>query len=167
MINKKIVALTLAAGLASSGILSSVSAFAAEQTKDTPVSYSSAQNIPDPENPDAPDYVVNVPASITFTDNNKTIDTTVSMTNPDGSVYAGAKSAGVKVASKNNYKLKNGNHEVDYKLTYAGNVMSAVAQNIGTLNKTSNSVAGKAQLVGTATATGNYTDVLTYTVTSN
>lgn len=167
MINKKMVALTLVAGLAGSGMLSSVSAFAADQTKDVPVSYSSSTSIPDPQNPQAPTYVVNIPASITFTDANKKIDTTVSMTNPDGTDYVGQASASVKVTSKNNYKLKNGNHEVDYKLMYAGNVMSAGVQNVGTLSQNNKVASGTAQLTGTATTTGNYSDVLTYTVSSN
>lgn len=167
MINKKMVALTLVAGIAGSGVLSSASVFAAEkQEKPVRVSYSNTQSIPDPSDPDNPAYVVNVPAAITFTDNNKEIEANVSMTNPDGTQYAGESQAVVKVSSDNDYKLQNNGDELAYTLKYDGKVMTNKDGNVGTLNKTNTTISGKANLPKTSTATkvGVYTDRLVYSV---
>ncbi|EGO2801447.1 hypothetical protein [Enterococcus faecalis] len=169
MINKKMIVATLATGLVGSGVFNTVSTFAAEQTKDVPVSYNSMTAIPDPENPNSPDYVINVPASITFTDENKDIDATVTMTEVSGAKYQGTKSADVSVASQNGYKLKNGgNKEIRYELRYKNNLMTGTntSQLLSTMSKDSDKAMGSAKMIGSATATGNYVDTLVYTVAS-
>lgn len=166
---KKLLALSLATGVVGAGLLANVSAFAAEQPAEQPhntvkVSYSSSVGIPDPDDPENPDYVISIPAAIVFSDEKNSVDASVEMTNLDGTAYAGEKQADVSVTSKNQFKLKNGSREVNYDLKYGQNIMSVTNTKVGTLSKTNLKVKGSADLQGSATATGNYTDVLTYNV---
>lgn len=160
MTNLGLIAMTLG-GVIGTG---SVQVLAAEQGQDTPVQYTNTKGIPDPDDPTNPDYVINVPAAISFTDEEKEIDASVTMTAPNGTKYAGDKSANISVTSKNNYKLTYKDDAIGYKLAYNGKLMSDTEQVVGTTNKTEFEVEGKADLVGKAKHKGLYTDTLTYKV---
>lgn len=147
----------------------------------TPVAYDNSSNIPDPDNPTNPAWTVQVPSSITFTDNAKKVAANVSMqTVNDGTMPT--YDVEVMVASTNGYKLQLGTTNaktLDYDLQYQktdGSLQSIKALS-GTDFKTAatigkfpqNSTSGKtiegyAILTGTATETGRYSDQLTYTL---
>lgn len=135
----------------------------------TPVTYDNSNSIPDPDNPGNPQYSLNIPSSIVFTDTAKSVkaDVTLKKATTDVGAYP-AFGIDVTVASTNAFKLKMGNDELDYALVYDGKSMNATDNTVGSFaaNLTSDTtIQGTANLIGTATKTGTYTDTLTYTFT--
>lgn len=165
--NKKIFSL-LAAGAITTSMLSGVVAHAATPgDKTVDVTYNNQTVIPDPDNPDSADWQVAIPSGINFTDNRREVKTDVELQNGQGGQYSGSAQVSVSVKSKNEYKLKKSNSEIDYKLTYAGQVMENTNhENVGTLTENGAKVEGTAKLGDTnnATEVGQHTDKLTYTV---
>ena len=165
---RKVVATALAMGmvLSSTGV---VHAAATTHTKTgtTPVTYDNRNFIPDPGNPDMPDWAVTIPSAINFTDDNKTIDASVELVSKNGGAIP-TNDVTVTVESANNYKLKEAksNDEVSYKLIYDGVTMTDVVKDVATLKgpddttKAGNAVLGSDK----ASARGSYEDTLTYTV---
>ena len=117
--------------------------------------------------PADPGWYSVVPADIAFTDTNKDMDTS-SLVNADDqkTPYNGSKQVSVTVKSDNAYKFKDdAGDTVDYQLDK--NEMGTAAfdpnnntQDLGTLDRDNAFVASKAHLIGTATKTGEYTDIL-------
>ncbi|WP_207694804.1 hypothetical protein DOK67_0000734 [Enterococcus sp. DIV0212c] len=145
---------------------------AVENKKKIPVTYNNINDITDPENPKEPEYIITVPASIIFTDKRKEIDTTVLMTNLDGTKYDGEKSSTVEVFSKNEFKLVNGKAQVAYKLVTIDDqgkekLVTNNNNQIGIFNKKRDSVKGLARLVEMPNRRGWHSDVLTYRVISD
>lgn len=159
---QKLFACMMAAGLIIPTTVGSV--LAADETKDTPVTYDNRNYIPDPENPDTPNWAVTIPSQINFTDDDKEIDASVELVSKNG----GALPTGnvtVTVGSANDYKLKNGDDAVSYKLFYSDAVMTSGNKEVATLNNTATSQTGKAVLGNDKASTrGSYTDTLTYTI---
>jgi len=154
----------------------STQAFAEETTKNIRVFYYNAKNIIDPDNPLNPEYVISVPAELNFTEEERRIDATVSMNDLKGRRYSGEKKAKVTVKSKRNYALEHTDNfqRIDYTLVKYdsknnGTILTNTKPDVGVFDKTNTLVSGEAVL-GVATIAkkniGTYTDVLTYTVTS-
>ena len=143
-------------------------AFAAERSKEVPVTYNNTNIIEDPDSDEQlAKWGVSIPSSIVFTDEAKVVDTTVKLVpkGEEGSI-ADVENVVVSVTSDNQYKLtlEDGSDEVGYNLIYGENVNNGT---VGTLDGTNVvSVSGTAELTGTATAAGEHTDTLTYTVTT-
>lgn len=139
---------------------------AAPGTGETPVAYDNRNDIPDPENPDTPEWAVTIPSAITFTDDNKVIDASVELVAKGSSTTLPTDDISVTVESLNNYKLKNGADEISYKLKYGGTEMSDTVTAVATLNDTAPTKSGQAILGSeSASARGTYSDTLTYTIT--
>lgn len=138
--------------------------FAETGTATTDVSYNNTNQITDPDNPEDPQWAVEVPSSIVFTDDVKEVDATVKLVATDGGSIEGVSNVSVTVASDNEYELElaGGADPVDYTLTYSG--QDANSGTVGTLSTETNTISGKAVMTGTATQSGNHTDTLTYTV---
>ena len=149
---KKVIALAMVMTMGLS--MSTLGVSAAEGTGTTEVSYNNQNEIPDPENPADPEWVVTIPSSIVFTDTNKELDASVEL------VEKTALPAG------NNYHLQlgSGDDAVSYSLTYDGKLMTDTNIEVAVLNSSSRKKAGKAILTGNATKAGLHTDTLTYTV---
>ena len=158
---KKVIALAMVMTMGLS--MSTLGGSAAEGTGTTEVSYNNQNEIPDPENPADPEWVVTIPSSIVFTDTNKELDASVELVEktalPAGDVT-------VTVKSGNNYHLQlgSGDDAVSYSLTYDGKLMTDTNIEVAVLNSSSRKKAGKAILTGNATKAGLHTDTLTYTV---
>ena len=186
MFKKSLLYVTLASTIL--GTVGSATVFAAtdspqDGTKDVEVTYKNIDGIPDPENPT---YIVTVPASIRFTDENRRVDTQVSLTDPEGNPYEADKKVTVSVFSANDYLLKNegnkgnGNKadEMVYKLiTGTQTTEKGTHENgqlvtndneqsmlVGTLSSEVQTITGYAVLEGEAENIGTYEDTLTYTV---
>ena len=165
---KRIIALAICA--ASTSMLSGVTAFATTGSKTVPVTYNASTSIPDPNNPGAPTYQVVIPSAISFTEVNKPVDASVSITDgtDKATPYKGNDTVKVQVKSTNGYKVKlaDGSDELNYSLAYGANTMAGVNTNqeVGQLTKTKTSIKGQATLKDAATKTGVHTDTLTYTV---
>lgn len=166
MKTKKIIAAMMVVGLMAPATIAKV--FATDGTGETPVTYDNRTYIPDPDHPDAPEWAVTIPSSISFTDDNKDIDTTVELvTLRDGAVLP-AQDITVSVTSQNNYKLKNGSAEISYKLIYGQKEMSKDVTEIAKLKDTVSKQSGHAVLGNDKTpARGSYTDTLTYTISTS
>ncbi|MBY0757208.1 hypothetical protein K5V21_17390 [Clostridium sardiniense] len=160
---KKILALAICA--ASTSMLSGVTAFAATGSQTVPVTYDASTSIPDPDNPGAPTYQVVIPSAISFTEVNKPVDASVSLTEgaDKNTAYTGESKVNVTVASANGYKvqLADDTDKLDYTLAYGANTNNAT---VGQLTKTNTTIKGQALLKQAATKTGVHTDTLTYTV---
>lgn len=164
---KKLLLAALAVGIlvpASAG-----SVFAATSTGETPVSYDNRNYIPDPDNPNAPAWAVTIPSAVNFTDDNKIIDTTVELISVNGGDLP-TTDVTVTVASRNDYKLKKSlgaSGDLSYKLIYDGKIMSKTITEVAKLKASEAIKAGTANL-GTdkAPERGQYTDTLTYTVST-
>ena len=142
-------------------------AFAMEDNQaETKVSYNNTNQIPDPDDPEDPQWAVEVPSSIVFTDDIKEVDATVKLVATEGGSISGVSGVNVAVASAHKYKLElaGGADPVEYTLTYSG--QTANSGTVGTLAETTaEEISGKAVMTGTATQAGDHTDTLTYTVT--
>jgi len=156
----KILAGTLAVAL--SVPVMTMPVFAAAGTGTTPVSYDNRNMIPDPDNPADPQWAVLVPSAIKFTDEQKTVDTTIELTGMNGKPLAAGLSVDVTVASTNGYTLNNedDSQKLAYELYAEGTL---VTDTVATLTDTNTKKPGNAVLKGTATSLGSYTDTLTYT----
>lgn len=181
MLSKKVTSLGLLALVGGTMLSSSLTAFAAEgdkQSADTMVTYRNTKDIPDPDNPSDPDYVVSVPGNITFTDEHQQYDKDLHMYMPDGlKDYTGVKNADISVKSKNGFKLKNVKDEkdtVDYKMIKLGakegdkavELKGTEDNALGKMNKTDLNMKLRYKLAGQAQSTSVYQDTVTYTVTS-
>ena len=138
--------------------------FAETGTATTDVSYNNTNQITDPDNPEDPQWAVEVPSSIVFTDDVKEVDATVKLVATDGGSISGVSNVEVTVASANTYKLElsGGADPVDYTLTYSG--QTANNGTVGSLSESTATISGKAVMTGTAKQAGDHTDTLTYTV---
>lgn len=112
-------------------------------------------------------YTVIFPASVTFTDMEKTVDRGLQASNV---VLNEGSSLNVNVASLNNFKMRNGDGYIDYKLLV--NTHAAPEENNYTiLTVEAGEGTGLAIISFTtelekknALYAGNYTDILTFTV---
>lgn len=166
--------LTMAAALMAATAMTGVSsAFAAEGTKDVPVTYDNRNIIPDPDNPDNAEWGVVVPTAIVFTETVKERDADVELVGMNGHTITELSddfAATVKVKSKNGMllQLTDGSDQVSYTLDYEGTgVTGKTDVDIASLTKADALKTGKAKLAGEATKLGDHTDTLTYTVTGN
>ena len=137
-------------------------AFAEEKTQSVQVNYESIPEIA------TADYMVAIPQTIKFTKADEGVDLKIELFKRDGSIYGAGDGNGVKIKieSTNLYKLKNGNKELPYSLTYENMVFDAAKTDSEiTLNSAKTSITGKAKINATTSIKpGNYSDVLTYTV---
>ncbi|WP_086314458.1 hypothetical protein A5821_002029 [Enterococcus sp. 7F3_DIV0205] len=157
--------------------------FAAEETKSVRVFYYNGQNVKEPGNTLNPEYVITVPASLSFTENERRIDTTISMNNLKGERYTGLQKARVTVESKYGYNLENADNfkSISYSLIKydSSGQKGTVLQNttppggekaeIGEFSKDNTVVSSEAILGVTTVAKknfGTYADILTYVVES-
>lgn len=150
------------------GTMVATPVFAKEKSDTTPVSYNNVKQIPDPENPDNPDWAVTIPSSITFTDDIKEVDASVELVSVNNASITGVSDVKVSVRSQNGYKLELAGKAdpVAYTLQYDSVLSGSSDTEIASLSGTPGSTKkeGTAKLVGTATQSGDHTDVLTYTV---
>lgn len=159
----KLLAAALAVGMMVP--MASTSAFAATKTGTTDVSYDNTNIVPDPGNPDNPDWGVSIPSSIVFTDANKKVDASVELVSINGGTLP-ATDVTITVASQKAYKLNTAanDDEMSYALIYGNKTMTAVANEVGKLKAGTVKVTGQAVLTGTAKKIGSHTDLLTYTI---
>lgn len=145
--------------------MSTLGVSASEGTGSTNVSYDNQNQIPDPDptDPTDPEWMVTIPSSIVFTDDNKEIDASVELVEKTGMP---AKPVTVSVESDNGYNLvlTDASDPVSYALGYGGKHMSAIETMVAELTATNTRQTGTAKLTGKATKAGVHTDVLTYTV---
>lgn len=144
-----------------------------EGTADATVEYDGGgTDIPDPDNPTDPHWIVTVHPDLKFTDAVKTQDVSVGLSATEGYTLD-AVSVDVKVASKHAFNLTlNGGSDLSgalpYILKYDGKgITSATAGEkveVSTLTKDKRTVTGTATLNGTALDSSKYKDVLTYSV---
>lgn len=115
-----------------------------------------------------PDYVVEVPKSIDFTDTRTTENARIRLLNKEGNLYTGAFKATVKVKSVNDFKLKDNatKNLLPYKLTYNYKDISSSNNTIGTLSNETSEIDGIAKLLkkDESNLKYRYTDTLTYTI---
>lgn len=154
---------------------------AAQETKSIRVFYYNGQNVNEPGDTLDPEYVITVPAALSFTEQNRRIDTTISMNNLKGERYSGLKKARVTVESKYGYNLENADNfkRISYSLVKydSSGQKGTVLQNttppggekaeIGEFSKDNTVVSSEAILGVTTVAKknfGTYADVLTYVV---
>lgn len=158
----KIIAATIVAAV----FMSVVPAHALSESGDTNVAYTNENNIPDPDNPYDPHWVVAIPSSITFTDENKRADASLELKPMRGYDLPNGGTIIVTVESTNGYALHAAGADKDsmeYTLSYEGKGMSSTEKEIGDLVAT-NKIAGTAVLDASATAKvrGAHTDILRY-----
>ncbi len=150
------------------------------EVRSTKIIYYNGKNIVDPDNPLEPDYVITVPADLSFTEEERRIDASVSMNNLKGQRYSGVKKARVTVESKNNYALEHTDNfkRISYTLLkYDTSGKGILLHNttptggdkseIGEFSKDNTMVKSEAILGVTTIAQKNigiYSDVLTYVV---
>lgn len=185
MLNKKVTSLCMLALMGGNFLVNSGSVFAAEtQDKDTIVSYDSSEDIPDPDHPFDPYYVVSTPGNVTFTDSNKVFNGEVEMlaVDEDGntSPYAGDGVADISVKSNGqfNLALTDGSDQVTYDYMFASNAGDAASidkkadntqtdfQKLFSIDKDNAKYKVRYKMTGKATKKGAHTDTLTYRVTS-
>ena len=165
MMNKKRVTAIITTGIMAVSALMPMGVFAADQSADTPVMYSAYSNIPDPENPTNPKWGVQIPTTIQFTNKAIVQSADVEMVGMNGGVLDGTMRANVTVTSAKNYTF--GVDNGAYELKYAGTTMTGADAAVGTLNgATAKKITGTATLTVEAKKAGNYTDTLTYKVTT-
>lgn len=151
----------------------SVTSFAeGTASKEADVKYDNTNTIVDPENPNDPEYLVRIPGAINFTNENRTVTTTVSMVNTLGEQYTGESEAIIEVSSKNEFKLTAGSGDLIDSIKYSifnGESTTPETSNFSiTLNKDNNKQEGKAVLgQDKAELADLYSDILTFTVTTN
>ena len=140
-------------------------------TGQTQVTYDNANDTPDPDNVDNPQWAVEIPSSINFTDDNKKIDADVKLKLVNGATSAAyPTSVEVSIKSAGGYKLTlaDTTDPVAYVMQYGtvkGTLKTVTDASIGTLKPTSQeTLFGQGVLKGTATKTGNHLDTLTYTL---
>lgn len=140
--------------------------FAASQSGTTEVMYENTNEIPDPDDPNAPKWSVKIPSKIEFSDTTRRVDASVELVSIDGGALP-ATDVLISVESMNGYKLNlaTKDDEVAYSLIYAGNTMTNTVTEVGKLNDTNVKISGEAILKGSAKKPGNHTDYLTFTVT--
>lgn len=185
MLNKKVTSLCMLALMGGNFLVNSGSVFAAEsQDKNTVVRYDSAADIPDPDHPTDPYYVVSTPGNVTFTDSNKVFTGEVEMLaiDEDGntSPYAGDGVADVSVKSNGqfNLALADGSDKVTYEYLHASSAGDAAVidtkadntqtdfQKLFSIDKDNAKYKVRYKMTGEATKKGAHTDTLTYRVTS-
>ncbi|MGL9971915.1 hypothetical protein IGI80_002849 [Enterococcus sp. DIV1420a] len=149
--------------LLSTGLFGTISALA---DANVPVTYHNYNQIPDPTNPDNPDWILQVPASIEFTNVYKEEDASIKLV-PRGAAALPANGVKVEVQSTNAYKLKKaGATDVAYSLAYDATFTGAVKTEVGVLTTATPEKAGLAKLLGQGHKVGDYTDNLTYYATA-
>lgn len=175
----KLIAATMAVAVAAPVLSSSI--FAADGTEGsdtTEVTYNNSTIIPDPDNPTAATWGVEIPKVIAFTDEVKKISADVKLRDlsADGVAFYPANGVKVTVKSANSFLLKlpvdGEKDDIQYAMSYKKSdgtdltlKRDGTAQDIGTLMPTSaEEIKGTATMLGTATKTGNHSDTLTYTI---
>lgn len=163
MNKKRILATVMAMGMLVQ--TTGVTALAASGSETTPVTYDNTSTVPDPDNPDSPQWAVTIPSAIAFSDDNKTIDASVELIAKNGATTL--PNVNVTVSSQKGYKLENATgDEVSYALKYGNKTMTNADTAVATLTQ------GAAKSIGTATLgadassskRGTYEDTLTYSV---
>lgn len=160
---KKFLTISLIATSIATTCASGVTAFAESKTGTVPVSYTTKTLVADT------DYAVSIPKALTFTDNHRTLNADLKLTNPNGTDYTGAAiTVTAKVKSANGLKLKNAsNEELAYTLKYGSKALTSVNtdQDLTNLTNDNPTLTGEAVLPDTSQAVtnGTYTDTLTFT----
>lgn len=164
---KRILSGVLATAMATAMIASTVCAEPGEAT--TSVIYDNTNQATDPGDENDPKWAVTVPSSIVFTDEDKEIETNLTLKALNGSNIEGI-DVSVTVTSKNNYVMGlNGvasDDPVAYSLLYNGTVMAGKDAQVDTLTGDGDVAEGVARMSGTATKTGLHKDELTFKVAS-
>lgn len=162
MIKDKLLTLSMA-GAMSLGMATGV--FAAPVSDTVPVSYDNSKEIGVPTEPD---WAVQIPAAVVFTDTVKSVDVGVELIGKNGVALPTGIKAEVSVASANEYKMINAKNasEVDYSVQYAGQapLTGAAATMFVELTETNLELDGTAKMNGVANTRGEYVDTLTYSV---
>ena len=143
---------------------------------ETIVSYDNTNSIVDPGNPNNPQWSVNIPSTIKFSDENKKVGADVELVKINNGTIP-TNGVSVKVASAKGYKLDiKGEDAMKYALEYTKtdgalaqfnsdrNPTAGTKAELDTLTETKPKVVGYAVMRGTATKVGAHTDTLTYTV---
>ena len=183
--NKKITSLCMLALMGGSIAVNATNVFAADQEKDTVISYNGDTDIPDPDHPFDPYYVVSTPGNVTFSDDNKTFNGSLDMlkVDEDGntSAYDGDGVADVSVKSANKLQLNTAAKDdaVDYSFQYATTAgadarldkqldaaTSDQYQKLFSIDKTNATHNVRYKMTGKAAKKGAHTDTLTYKITS-
>lgn len=159
---KKILSTVIAAAIA---VIMPISSFAAEDTEINQDSQEKNGSITVDYNMDWT-YTVTIPASVTFTDTEKTVERALEVR---GVVIDEGKSINVSVSSLNDFEMKNGNGYIDYYLMVNHNTISENNYNILTVNAGEGSGWAVLSFVtelqkNHALYSGRYTDTLTFTV---
>lgn len=165
---KRILSGILVAAMATT--MFATTAFAAEAEGRTTVIYDNRKQITDPDHGNNPQWAVNIPSTIIFTDNDKEIATDVELTALNGSNIE-ATTVEVKVTSTKDYVMSLGADNTDdpvaYSLLYNDTVMSGEKASVGSLTGDGATISGVARMTGTATKAGEHTDTLTYYASAN
>ena len=160
---KRILSGILVAAMATT--MFATTAFAAEAEGRTTVIYDNRKQITDPDHGNNPQWAVNIPSTIIFTDDDKEIATDVELTALNGS-NIDATTVAVTVTSTKDYVMSLGADKTDdpvaYSLLYNDTVMSGEKASVGSLTGDGDKISGVARMTGTATKAGEHTDTLTY-----
>lgn len=160
---KKVIAMAMVMTMGLS--MTTLGVSAADSTGTTNVSYNNQNEIPnpDPDDPTAPEWMVAIPSSIVFTDDNKEIDASVELVKKTGMPV---NPVTVSVESQNAYNLQltDNSDPVSYALSYGGKLMTSSVKDVASLTEAAPKQEGTAKLTGKATKAGVHTDVLTYKV---
>ncbi|MFW0731895.1 toxin Cry1Ac domain D-VI-related protein [Enterococcus raffinosus] len=155
------------------------------EEQDTVITYNGEADIPDPDHPFDPYYVVSTPGNVTFTDDNKTFNGSLDMLkvdeNGNTSAYDGDGVADVSVKSANKLQLNTAAKDdaVDYSFQYATTAGAAARldkqldvatsdqyQKLFSIDKTNATHNVRYKMTGKAAKKGAHTDTLTYKIIS-
>ena len=155
------------------------------EEQDTVITYNGEADIPDPDHPFDPYYVVSTPGNVTFTDDNKTFNGSLDMLkvdeNGNTSAYDGDGVADVSVKSANKLQLNTvaKDDAVDYSFQYATTAgadarldkqldvaTSDQYQKLFSIDKTNATHNVRYKMTGKAAKKGAHTDTLTYKIIS-
>lgn len=165
---KKLFLSALTIGLVIPGMAATASA--KDGTGSTPVTYENRNYIPDPDDPDSPEWAVAIPSAINFTDDNKKIDASVELVQLNGGALP-TSDVTVTVKSAEGYKLKSSvkpEEALSYKLMYGGKEMSASEMTVAVFTSGGDKRQEGTALLGNDKASfkDTYKDTLTYTVST-
>ncbi len=159
---KKILSIIVAAAIA---VIMPISSFAAENVEINQDSEQKSSSISVDYNMDLA-YTVTIPASVTFTDTEKTVERTIQVS---GVLISEGNSISVSISSLNDFEMKNGDGYIDYYIMVNYHALPENNCSILTVNADDGSGWAILSFVtdlekSHALYSGKYTDTLTFTV---
>lgn len=113
------------------------------------------------------DYMVAIPTALTISSDTKTSNFKVDLYNQTGGEFTGNKKIKISVASQNRFSLTGNAGSAKYSLYFDGVLCDGGDQSGIELNENRKSIAGSARVKDESVKPGSYSDVLTFSVTSD